>query len=114
MPESHSAALSKDPAEISGNGVEKSIRSIRVPRLRDLAGGGDDLIDILLRDFEMRVELRHARLQALHLLDKAAHFRLDDMRFFPHPRVADNRLHDLHAIMSRDGETMIMRLLYAF
>jgi hypothetical protein len=33
MPESHSAALSKDPAEISGNGVEKSIRSIRVPRL---------------------------------------------------------------------------------
>ena len=63
----------------------------------------------------MGVELRNARLQPLHLVDEMAHFGLNHMRFFPDPRVTDNRLHDLNRHHEEgwrnDNDAALVRLL---
>ncbi len=80
---------------------------MRSPRRPTFSGRGDDAGDILLRLAEMPVELAGALLKPADIVEQFADFGLDDMGLLAHPRIANQRLNHLPAIISKEGETIM-------
>jgi hypothetical protein len=80
-----------------------------LPVLPDLFRRDADLGHVVLRLAEMRIELQHAGVEALDVLQELLHLDLDHPRLLADAGVADQRLHDLDGQRKREGNTMTMR-----
>ena len=94
---------------------ENSIASMRSAR-RTTFRSSRDLADVLLGLTEMSFEPCRALGEQAHVVEQLADLGLDHMGGFAHPRIAQDRLHDLdrhHQQRGRDDDDAApMRLLH--